>query len=204
MNSKKQIKAIDMEEAEIGVVVAPIDKLYDLYQKYYKHNEFIREKWNIWYNKKSENHNKEFEEMIDHYFFLDKSIPDTVLEITMRDMKREKVRKVMKRNFGKRWFITLTSKPEWTEKESKERIDKYRQNHFKKYKYIWTEEHGGENGGYHQHILVEGEYFHTGQNLKPTSYYDANINVLRCGKNNGLFEYMNKESQIQGNTDYFF
>lgn len=203
MTERKRAISIDLSEVEVKAP-APTNKLNYINKWYYDDNEFLRDKWNIWYNPQEQNPNKDFDKMMEYYFYEEKSIPETVITVCRKDLKRNGIKKVMKQKFGKRWFITLTSKPEWTEQEAKDKIDKYRTNHFKKYKHIWVEEHGGENGGYHQHILVEGDYFHTGQNLKKTSYYDANINVLRCGSNNGIFEYMNKESEILGDTDYFF
>lgn len=113
-----------------------------------------------------------------------------------------------KNKYSDLWLITLTSKDEWDEIEAKAKIDKYRESHFKKYKYIWVEEHGGESGKYHQHILVESKNrFHTGINLKPSKYYDANINVERVknGMNDkaNVIKYMTKENKPQGNLQYF-
>lgn len=121
---------------------------------------------------------------------------------------------VEKPNYSNWWLITLTSKPEWDEIISKEKIDKYREAHFKqnKFKNVWVEEHGEENGGYHQHILVETtnpKYrFHTGINLKPTQYYNANINIKRVtnteASKKNILEYLTKENKPQGNVNHFY
>lgn len=106
------------------------------------------------------------------------------------------------------WFITLTSKEEWGEELAKVKIDKYREAHFKLYKYIWVEEHGTDSDKYHQHILVESsKRFHTGINLKPTKYYDANINIKRVtdthNSKTNIVKYMTKENKPQGNLQHF-
>lgn len=106
------------------------------------------------------------------------------------------------------WFVTLTSKPDWTEIEAKEKIDKYRQSHFKKFPYMWVEEHGTESEKYHQHVLVDNPgRFHTGINLKPTKYYDANINIQRVtdthNSKKNIVKYMTKENKPQGNLQHF-
>lgn len=106
------------------------------------------------------------------------------------------------------WFITLTSKEEWSEEESKEKIDKYRESHFKKYKYIWVEEHGTESEKYHQHVLVDSAgRFHTQINLKSTKYYDGNINIKRVtdtyNSKSNIIKYMSKENAPQGCLQHF-
>lgn len=107
------------------------------------------------------------------------------------------------------WFITLTSKPEWSEELAKVKLDRYRESHFKLYKnMIWVEEHGTESEKYHQHILVDSSCrFHTGINLKPTQYYDANINIKRVTDTHrskeDVLAYLQKENKPQGNLQYF-
>lgn len=173
---------------------------------YYRNSIFIREKYD-----------ERYYDNIDQNFLM-----DCILE---ENMSNESVQSVIfgfaktysyiksivdsrKTKFTDWWFITLTSKEEWSESEAKEKIDKYRESHFKKYKYVWVEEHGDVNEKYHQHIVVESRgRFHTGINLKPTMYYDANINVKRVTDTHrskqDILLYIQKENKPKGNLQHF-
>lgn len=121
---------------------------------------------------------------------------------------RRRPKVVLQQNVSNWWLITLTSKAEWNEAEAKERIDRYRESHFKKYKYVWVEEHGTESDRYHQHIVAYNEKrFHTGINLQSTKYYDANINIKRVSNDDGskerVIRYLGKENDPKGDIEFF-
>lgn len=194
------IKIIDESED-----VAPVNVLNPYFSYLVEHNLFLREKYYEWYHPQCDP-NKLFDTLLTKYFYSEHSISDTVIQYAKMDLMNIKKLNAAMKSSRKFWFITLTSKEEWQEFESKQKIDKYRESHFRLYKYCWTEEHGTEGGKYHQHILVEGDRFHTGQNLKPTKYYDANINVKRVegGTVHNIIKYMSKENPIQGNVEHFY
>lgn len=193
---------------EIGQIASVVntDQLYPQNAYYYRNSIFIREKYDDRY----------YEEIDQNFLMeciLDENMSNECVQSVVIGFAKTYtyLRCVVdskKQKMTDWWFITLTSKEEWSEDESKEKIDKYRDSHFKKYKYIWVEEHGEENEKYHQHILVESTgRFHTGINLKPTKYYDANINVKRVTDTHrskeDIVKYMSKENKPQGNLQHF-
>lgn len=108
------------------------------------------------------------------------------------------------------YLVTFTSDPEKDEVQNICDITKYRQNHFKKYKYVYAEEKDSSNSKkYHQHILIECplKVVHTKQNLKPAGYYKGNINVKRVTATkpsvDRVLEYLSKEKPAKGDVDYF-
>lgn len=116
------------------------------------------------------------------------------------------------KNSDKRTFylITFTSDPEKTEEENMLNITRYRQSHFKKYKYAWTfEKDSAESGKYHQHVLIECplKVVHTKQNLKPAAYYKGNINVQKVSPTSAsiknIINYLGKENAPKGDVEYF-
>lgn len=173
------------------------DNLY-----YYKESQTLRELYD-----------ERFYEGIDQNWLIENIIDnnrsdETIQAAIIGCAKMISKLKPQKNKYTNWWFITLTSKEEWSEIDAKAKIDKYRESHFKKYKYMWVEEHGEDNGKYHQHILVESDKrFHTGVNLKPSKYYDANINIKRVGNlfddKKNVYEYMFKENTPQGNLQHF-
>lgn len=188
--------------------IAPQDKLSDWYKYCLKYSQYFTDKYNDYYYIGCDQ-DKLVQKLFDKYWYSEGS--DTVSMVMnaqqMMEIK-DKIVNSKKVKFTNWWFITLTSKPEWTESEAKAKIDKYRQARFKDYKYIWVEEHGTESEKYHQHILVESDKrFHTGQNLKPTKYYDANINIVRVTDTHrskiDIVKYMTKENKPQGSLTHF-
>lgn len=207
---QNKVKVIDYESEE--EFIAPVDQLCWYQQRIIKHNEFMRKRWNEWWYP-----NADFQDlcwrMFDKYWYEEGTgIVNTVLTVQKEQEILDKLKKCEKTKYTNWWFITLTSKEDWSEELAKCKIDKYRQSHFKNYKnIIWVEEHGTESEKYHQHILVETNYkdqrFHTGINLKPTKYYDANINIQRVtdtyNSKTNIIKYMTKENKPQGNLTHF-
>jgi len=197
------VKIIDTSD-----FVAPQDNLEDWYKCCSKYSQFFTEKYNKYYYD-GVNQNLLVQKLFDKYWYTPGSETVTMVLNAQNLMSiKEKLYNCKKVKFTNWWFITLTSKPDWTEIEAKAKIDKYRQARFKDYKYIWVEEHGTNSEKYHQHILVESDKrFHTGQNLKPTKYYDANINIVRVTDTHrskvDIVKYMTKENQPQGNLTHF-
>lgn len=187
---------------------APIEELDEFQQLLLIENEFMRNKYNEHYytgcNPKEICYN-----VFDRYWYTEgNNIVNTVMKVNIIMLKKKSKVITSSQITDNLFFITLTSKEEWTEIEAKAKIDKYRTSHFKKYKYIYTEEHGTDNSKYHQHILVKTKgNFHTGQNLRPTKYYDANINVKKCTNTqvsiNNLKIYMSKENKFVGDIKEF-
>lgn len=192
------------------VEIAPevrVDQLMYHNAYYYRNSQYVREKYN-----------ERYYDEIDQNFLMDCIIEENMSNECVQSVLFgfAKTYSYIKRcivdtqrpGHSDWWFITLTSKEDWSEKEAKEKIDKYRESHFKKYKYIWVEEHGEENEKYHQHILAENKgRFHTGINLKPTQYYDANINVKRVTDTHrskqDILKYLQKENEPQGDLQHF-
>lgn len=192
-------------------VRAPVDALAWFQQRVIKHNEYMREKWDEWWYPNCDAQDLCWR-MFDKYWYeTGTGIVNTVLTVQKEQEMMDKLSNLQKTKYTNWWFITLTSKEGWSEELAKCKIDKYRQSHFKNYKYIWVEEHGTESEKYHQHILVETwtkeQRFHTGINLKPTKYYDANINIQRVtdtyqSKDN-IIKYIQKENKPQGDLKHF-
>lgn len=136
-------------------------------------------------------------------------------QYTNRLLSRRPVRQAIAAGAGgdKRtfFFVTFTSDPEKSEDDNILDITRYRQSHFKKYKYTWVgEKDSAESGKYHQHVLIEcpKKVVHTQQNLKPAGYYKGNINVQKVTPTkasiNNIITYMKKEGQIpKGDIEYF-
>lgn len=108
------------------------------------------------------------------------------------------------------WLITFTSDPNKSEDQNRLDITRYRQSHFKKYKYIYTEEKdSAESGKYHQHILIECplKVVHTKQNLKPAAYYKGNVNCQKVSPTrasiDNIINYLNKETPVKGDVEHF-
>lgn len=198
------IYAIDIEDEEVN---APQDELSDWYKYCLKYSPFFLEKYNEHYYNGC-NQDQTVQKLFDKYWYTTNETVSMVLNAQRMLELKDKLSRYKKEKFTNWWFITLTAKPDWTETEAKAKIDKYRQARFKNYKHIWVEEHGTESEKYHQHILVESEQrFHTGQNLKPTKYYDANINILRVTDTHrskvDIVKYMTKENKPQGCLTHF-
>lgn len=190
-----------------NVFNAPIEQLNEFQQLLLIENEFMREKYNEYYYTGCDPIEICYKVFNRYWYTPGNNIVNTVLKVNEKMLKK-KTKIISQENIDNLFFITLTSKEEWTEKEAKAKIDKYRTSHFKKYKYIYTEEHGTDNNKYHQHILVKSKSnFHTGQNLRPTKYYDANINVKKCTNTqtsiNNLKIYMSKENKFIGDIKEF-
>jgi len=160
---------------------APVEELDELQQLLLKHNEYMNDKYNDHYYNGC-NPVELCYTVFNKYWYSDgTNIVNTVMRVNEIMLRRKSKPSKTQENDSFLFLITLTSKEEWTEVQAKTKIDKYRESHFKKYKYVYVEEHGTDNGKYHQHILVRSKSnFHTGQNLRPTKYYDANINVKQC------------------------
>lgn len=117
---------------------------------------------------------------------------------------------LVKADSRKFWLITFTSDPDKTEDQNRLDITRYRQAHFKKYKYVYTEERdSADSKKYHQHILIECplKVVHTKQNLKPAAYYKGNINNQKVSPTrssiDNIIYYLNKETPAKGDVDYF-
>lgn len=116
--------------------------------------------------------------------------------------------KADKRKF---WLVTFTSDPNKSEDQNRIDITRYRQGHFEKYKYVYTEEkESAESKRYHQHVLIEAplKVVHTKQNLKPANYYKGNIRVdaatpTRESINFLINTYFSKENKPKGDIEYF-
>lgn len=128
-------------------------------------------------------------------------------KLLSRKVVRQAIEKSDKRTF---YFVTFTSDPDKSEDENRLNITRYRQSHFKKYKYMYTEEkQSADSEKYHQHILIECplKVVHTKQNLKPAAYYKGNINVQKVTPDKAsilrIIEYMKKESLPKGDVEYF-
>lgn len=198
-------KVIEIEDEPF---VAPTDDLNWFNQRYIKYNDFFASRYNDHYYHGCDQ-NEICDKVLQKYWYDEGSgVVNMVQRVHKEFVFYENLKSCKKSKYTNWWFITLTSKPEWTENEAKAKIDKYRSSHFKKFKYIWVEEHGTENEKYHQHILAENtERFHTGVNLKPTKYYDANINIQRVTDTHrskvDIVKYMTKENKPQGNLQHF-
>lgn len=194
-------------EIDDSEFVAPQNELEDWYKYCLQYSPYFTQKYNEhWYN--GVDQNELVQRLFDKYWYSTSETVGMVLNAQSKMEIKYKLHNTKKEKFTNWWFITLTSKPEWTETEAKMKIDKYREARFKAYKYIWVEEHGTDSNKYHQHILVESEQrFHTGQNLKPTKYYDANINIVRVTDTHrskiDIVKYMTKENKPQGNLTHF-
>lgn len=186
---------------EVSTDLLTADHLY-----YYKNCQLVRELYDDRYYEGC-NQNQMLYDIVDKHMY-DSTVQSAVFGYAKTYAYIKNIIDSKKTKYTKFWLITLTSKPEWDEIEAKAKIDKYRETHFKKYRYVFCEEHGTESEKYHQHILVENEgRFHTGINLKPTKYYDANINIKRVvDRHNSVrdvLEYMKKENPLQGNLQFF-
>lgn len=128
-------------------------------------------------------------------------------KITKKVKCADALKKADKRKF---WLITFTSDPKKSEDQNRLDITRYRQSHFKNYKYIYSEEkESADSKKYHQHILIEAplKVVHTKQNMKPAAYYQGNANVAGvCPTRadiNRVIEYLNKETPAKGDVEYF-
>ena len=143
---------INLEE-----VHAPVDRLSWFQARVIKHNEFMRDRWDEWWYP-----NADYQDlcwrMFDKYWYCEgNGIVNTVLTVQKEQEMIDKLKNCEKSKYTNWRFITLTSKEEWSEELAKVKIGKYRQSHFKNYKYIWVEEHGTESEKYHQHVYRDWE-----------------------------------------------
>lgn len=206
MQIKQRARAVSYESDQ--EFIAPIDELNWFNQRYIKYNEYMRNIYNDNYYEGCDVNDICYRIMQKHWYDEGSEVVPMVIRVQKEFEIYDKLSKAKKERFTNWWFITLTSKPEWTEIEAKAKIDKYREARFKTYKYIYVEEHGTESEKYHQHILVESDVrFHTGQNLKKTKYYDANINIQRVTDTHrskvDIVKYMTKENQPLGDLVHF-
>lgn len=187
--------------------VVNVDELSACNSYYYKHCQLIRDLYNERFYDGC-NQNLIVDQITESYMY-DETVQSAVIGLAKVLTRLSFLKDTKKENkYTNYWFITLTSKDEWNETDAKQKIDKFRESHFKKYKYIYCEEHGTNSEKYHQHVLVYNTgRFHTGINLKSTKYYDANINIQRVSnKPNSLkniIEYMKKENDIKGDLQFF-
>lgn len=159
---------------DVQPIEVSIDELLPHHRYYYTHSTVVRELYDERYYDGADQ-NYMIDNIVEKHMY-DENVQSAVIGFAkFYNLITSSNKKVKNTTW---WFVTLTSKPDWTEIEAKEKIDKYRQSHFKKFPYMWVEEHGTESEKYHQHVLVDNPgRFHTGINLKPTKYYDANINI---------------------------
>lgn len=113
------------------------------------------------------------------------------------------INKVVKGNKPKVTLITFTieENKDFTKEQLIKRMTEYMKSHIDT-KYIWSyEEHSAENERPHIHAIAEG-YYHTQKNLRPIKDYKGNINCKPVIKDNGLLNYITKETNPKGDLKY--
>ena len=121
------------------------------------------------------------------------------MKITSRHSRVGRViNKVIDDDKPKLWLITFTTK------DSEEEMFKYFQKHvLNHYKCAYVKEsESAESKRPHIHAIVEGPYFHTKKNLRPTKKYDGNINIKKIITDNGTMNYISKENNPKGDVEY--
>lgn len=100
------------------------------------------------------------------------------------------------------WLLTFTLAPN----DEPSKVLKRMINSMKKYKYMYVEEHGGQNGRYHIHVIAETNDkrgFEQGYNLKPTNDHQGKIDRKRYLYNNDSnAKYLDKETPVKGDVEY--
>lgn len=122
------------------------------------------------------------------------------MKITSRHKRvGQAINKVVNGDKPKLWLITFTTK------DSRDEMFNYFKKHIidKGFKCAYVEEvESADSKRPHIHAIVEGNYFHTKKNLRPTRKYDGNINIKQIITDNGTFKYISKENNPKGDVDY--
>lgn len=193
------------------------DVLHPVYQFYYDDCALVRKIFDEEYNDKYTYKNDLIADIVNDYTHLEevqKSIiacAHFVNGLITKEQRRNRngigraINKVINDDKPKLWFITFTLEEDKSKDiiELKRRLITGRQRLLKKYKYIYVEEEqSADNKRYHQHIIVEGEYFNTTKNMRKADYYSGNINIKRIYTDNGIEKYLSKENNPKGDIDY--
>jgi len=93
-----------------------------------------------------------------------------------------------------------------TENDSEANLKKFALAKLKKYKFMYTEERGEENGRYHIHAIVEDhlrEGIYTTKQLKPTLHNTGYIQIKPYEyDNDNQGKYLSKETKVLGDVEY--